>query len=86
MRTENIAPFQIFIPRGGCEGLIGGDFKYVGITQTPTADARAVQHHYAFENCDLQNAMRVDGGHPNVLPELPVGFGEVRIFKAFALF
>ena len=45
-----------------------------------------MKDHRAFENADLQNAMRAEGGEPEIFPELPVGFGEIFIVVAFAFF
>jgi hypothetical protein len=46
----------------------------------------AVQNHHAFEQGDLQDAKGARKGQPDVLPELPVAFGEVLLAKALALF
>ncbi len=86
MGFERFAPFQILIPCGRGKSLIGWHFEHIGITEASTAHARAVQNHHTFENGDLQNAMRTDGGHPNIFPKLPVGFCEVTVIKPFAFF
>lgn len=66
--------------------FVAGNFEHVGVAQTSAADARAVQDHHAFEDADLQNAVRADGGEPEIFPVLPVGLGEIFIVEAFAFF
>src|SRR5215212_10489883 len=45
-----------------------------------------MQDHHAFEDADLQDPMRTQSREPEILPELPVGPGEILIFEAFPFF
>jgi hypothetical protein len=45
-----------------------------------------MQHHHPLEQADFENAMRTDGRHPDIFPELPVGLRKILVAETLALF
>src|SRR5688572_17578283 len=86
MRMQHLTPLDVLIPGGRGEGFVTWHFEHVSIAQASATDPGSMQYHHAFENADLQYPVGAEGRQPQILPELPVGFGEVFVVVAFSFF